>query len=263
MGVKYDKIGVGYNQTRKADPFLTKRLHHHLCTNQRGTYLDVGCGTGNYTIAIAHKGIEIVGIDPSEEMLKVARSKDSKISWIQGIAEAIPLTSECVDGIICNLTIHHWDDLTKGFQELHRVLNPNGRVVLFTSTPEQMKGYWLNHYFPKMVNDSIRQMPSEKSVFSALKHAGFLIADTEQYRVKPDLEDLFLYAGKHNPLLYLNSEVRNGVSSFSSLANTKEVSVGLQELEKDITSGNVSRVIEKYSNDLGDYLYIIAKKASK
>jgi len=257
------KIGVGYNHTRKADPFLTERIYHHLCPDQRGTYLDVGCGTGNYTIALALKGVDISGIDPSEEMLKVARSKNSKISWIQGIAEAIPLTSEYVDGIICNLTIHHWDNLTKGFQELHSVLNPNGRVVVFTSTPEQMKGYWLNYYFPNMLSDSIRQMPSEKNVFSALKGAGFLIADTEQYRVKPDLEDMFLYAGKHNPSLYLNSEVRNGISSFSSLANAQEVTTGLEQLEKDITSSEISSVIKKYSNDVGDYLYIIAEKTSK
>jgi hypothetical protein len=46
---------------------------------------------------------------------------------------------------IGSLTIHHWTDLKSGFSKLNKVLKPNGRIVIFTSTPKQMIGYWLNH----------------------------------------------------------------------------------------------------------------------
>jgi SAM-dependent methyltransferase len=260
MNVKYDQIGGGYNKTRRADYFLTERLFYHLGSVKNGNCLDVGCGTGNYTIALFQKGVNITGIDPSSEMLKVAKTKSNEISWLQGVAEEIPRKTESVAGIICSLTIHHWKSLSQAFEEFYRVLKPNGRVVIFTSTPEQMKGYWLNHYFPTMLSDSIRQMPSKKAVFAAMKSKGFLNVNIEPYSVKSDLKDLFLYAGKMDPSLYLNPQVRNGISSFSALANEEEVATGLKQLEDDIVSDKISNIIKQYSNDLGDYLFVVAEK---
>jgi SAM-dependent methyltransferase len=100
------------------------------------------------------------------------------------------------------LTIHHWGNLEKGFSELSRVLKKDGKIVIFTSTPQQMQGYWLNHYFPKMMMDSIRQMPTPENVIAAMENAKIAIVKTEKYFIQPDLEDKFLYCGKHNPELY-------------------------------------------------------------
>lgn len=76
MDTLYDNIGSGYNLTRQADPFLTERLIHHLKPELNQVYLDIGCGTGNYTIAIAQNGFSFWGIDPSEQMLDIARSRN-------------------------------------------------------------------------------------------------------------------------------------------------------------------------------------------
>jgi len=48
----YDRIGVGYDDTRQADPYLRSRLIHHLRPSPSGRYLDIGSGTGNYTFAM-------------------------------------------------------------------------------------------------------------------------------------------------------------------------------------------------------------------
>ena len=130
------------------------------------SFLDIGCGTGNYTIALNEMGVEFTGIDPSEEMLKTAKSKSEKINWLKGHVEKIPFSNQTFDGAIATLTIHHWPDLKKGFGEIFRVLKPDANLVIFTSTPEQMKGYWLNHFFPKMLADSMLQMPD----FELVKH---------------------------------------------------------------------------------------------
>ena len=260
MKEKYDKIGIDYNATRKADPFLVGRLMHHLNPKKGQHFLDIGCGTGNYTIALHKKGIRFTGIDPSSEMLKIAQTKNKTINWKKGKVEHIPFLENTFDGAIATLTTHHWTDLETGFQELFRVLKPGGNLVIFTSTPKQMKGYWLNHFFPKMVEDSILQMPDFELVESGLQKAKFHISAIEKYFVKPDLQDLFLYAGKHNPILYLNDQVRQGISSFSSLAHHNEVESGLMQLKKAIDSKTINGIIESYQNTEGDYLFISATK---
>lgn len=263
MPPKYDKIGTNYNRTRKADPYLTKRLLFYLRKpDKNGLYLDIGCGTGNYTIEIQKQGFNLIGIDPSRKMLDEAKSKNSEIDWRIGTAENTGLPSASVDGVIGSLTIHHWQDLEEGFSESHRVLKKNGSIVIFTSTPLQMKGYWLNHYFPNMLNDSITQMPSYPSVEAAMKKSGFEIVQIDPYFIHPNLEDQFLYCGKKNPELYFDEDIRHGISSFSSLANQEEVKKGLAALRKDIDSGHIDEVVKSYENELGDYLYIIGKKAS-
>lgn len=261
MEAKYDKIGQHYNTTRKADRALLARVIAHLDPKPLGQYLDIGCGTGNYTIELHKKGVHITGIDSSNEMLKIASDKCKEVVWQLGSAEQIPAEDESFDGCLATLTIHHWSDLDAGFKEVNRVLKPGGRMVIFTSTPNQMKGYWLNHYFPKMLEDSMEQMPAFDNIQKALDRTSLKYEYRERYLIQPDLEDQFLYAGKHNPSLYLNDEVRRGISSFSDLSNASEVDRGLLNLRLDIESGNVQDVIRHYENARGDYLYVVAVKS--
>ncbi len=260
MQEKYDIIGVNYNTTRKADPYLFDRLYKLLSPSLEGTYLDIGCGTGNYTSEFAKKGYQFIGIDPSEEMLTKAKNQNSHSTWKIGKAENIDLPSASIDGIIASLTLHHWQDLIQGFSELNRILKSNGKIIIFTATPKQMKGYWLNHYFPKMLMDSMIQMPAFDRIQSSLETANLKIDSTEKYFIQPDLQDLFLYSGKHNPKLYFDPTVRHGISSFSALSNIREVEQGLKTLEKDILSGEIYKIMKKYENTEGDYLFMTIKK---
>lgn len=258
----YNKIGINYNQTRKADTYLTEQFLKHLNPKKEGLYLDVGCGTGNYTNALQKKGFEFIGIDPSIEMLKKAHSVNKDIKWEFAAAEKTNLPQQSLDGIIATLTIHHWKNLTRAFSELDYILKPNGKIVIFTATPQQMKGYWLNHYFPKMLEDSMTQMPSMEVIENAMQLSGLKISKTELYNIKPDLEDQFLYSGKKNPELYFDASIRHGISSFSALANIDEVEQGLNNLRADIDSGKINEIIKSYENKHGDYLYIIAEKTT-
>jgi SAM-dependent methyltransferase len=214
-------------------------------------------------MSLAKKGFNFIGVEPSEHMLNEASSRNQKISWLKGNAEQIPASDRMFDGAIATLTIHHWTDLKKALKEINRVLADKGRFILFTSTPEQMKGYWLNHYFPKMLHDSIIQMPSIADIEEAIKQTEFEITDIEKYFIKDDLQDCFLYVGKNYPERYFNDTIRHGISSFSSLANSDEVSQGLLNLRKDIDSGAFHKIKAQYANELGDYLFIrIDKKGS-
>jgi SAM-dependent methyltransferase len=262
MQPTYDIIGTEYNATRRADPYLAQKLLEHLGPVQDGLYLDIGCGTGNYTQALYQEGLQLTGIDPSGKMLKQARQRNPNINWMLGSAEEVELDDETIDGITGFLTIHHWRDLERGFEELHRVLKPTGRLVLFTSTPKQMRGYWLNHYFPKMLEDSIKQMPNLDIVQRALRQSGFQQLEEDRYFVHPTLEDKFLYGGKHDPQLYLEKKIRKGISSFAALANQQEVVAGVAQLKEDIANGKIREIMASYENELGDYLFLVAEKPS-
>ncbi len=227
---KYDKIGEDYDFTRKADKLITEKFINHLEPKVNNIYLDIGCGTGNYTIAFQNKGFDFIGIAPSSHMIKKAILKNSNIDWKIGSAESTGLPNNSVNGIISTLTLHHWKDLNLGFSELNRVLKTNGIIVIFTSIQKQMEGYWLNHYFPKTLSKSIHQMPNLKQITSTMSSNDLKVTALEKYFVQNDIQDKFLYSGKHQPESYLNSEIRNGISSFSSLANCTEVNQGLNSL---------------------------------
>lgn len=260
MNIKYDKIGTGYNSTRRADPYLAGRLFHLLQPKSDRLYLDIGCGTGNYTCVLADKGLKFIGVEPSEKMLSEAKSKTQNIKWLNGTAEQIPADNKTFDGIIATLTIHHWTDIKKAFIELNRVLADNGRIIMFTSTPEQMKGYWLNHYFPQMLHSSIIQMPSLADIREAIAQTEIEITGIEKYFIKDDLQDCFLYVGKNNPNRYFDETVRHGISSFSSLANIEEVKQGLSKLRNDIDNLAFDTIKNQYANEFGDYLFITIEK---
>jgi SAM-dependent methyltransferase len=253
----YDIIGGGYNVTRQADRYIAGRLYQFLSPQSEGLYLDLGCGTGNYTIAIAEKVLHFYGVEPSEQ---IARKRSDQVIWLEGTAEQIPAKDNSFHGAIATLTVHHWKDLNKAFGELYRVLKPGARLVIFTATPEQMQGYWLNYYFPVMMENSILQMPSYYTISNAMSNSGFNITGTEPYFIADDLKDNFLYVGKNRPELYFEEDIRRGISSFSTLANVAEVARGLERLHADIAGNRFEAARAMFENDKGDYLFIIAEK---
>lgn len=136
---KYDNIGTYYNQTRRADPYLLEQMLRKFQATENQRYLDIGCGTGNYTIALYEKGLTITGLDPSLKMLQTANAKNSNIKWTQGSAENIPFENYSFDAALASLTLHHWNSLKDGFRELSRVLKSGGQFTIFTSTKNRWK----------------------------------------------------------------------------------------------------------------------------
>lgn len=257
---KYDRIGAGYNTTRKADHYLLGRMIHFLRAENSGTYLDIGCGTGNYTIEFSKRNVQMIGVDPSEAMLSIARTRSSNVEWKNGKAENIPLEAESVDGVLAILTTHHWTNQDKGYADVGRVMKKGARLVIFTATPEQMRSYWLSHYFPTMLRDAGKQMLSLEEISENLTKGGFSEIHTEKYFVTNDLQDLFLQSGKHNPVSYLDETVRRGISSFATAKNPDEVTSGLHQLREDISTGKIEEVMKKYESEAGDYLFVAARK---
>jgi SAM-dependent methyltransferase len=253
---KYDRLGGGYDQSRRADPYLVERLRFWVNPRPSGRYLDAGCGTGNYTIPLSSGGGIWSGIDHSARMLERAPAKSAAISWQRGDILRLPYVAGTFDAVVLTLVIHHLPALAQGIAEVARVLAPAGRLVMFTSTAEQMAGYWLNHYFPDAMARASAQMPTATAITGAAAAAGLAEMGCEPYAVRPDLTDGFLYKGKHEPRLYLSTEFRRGVSAFSSLADPVEVEMGCARLAADVESGAFAAVAGRYTNEGSDYVFL-------
>jgi hypothetical protein len=139
-------------------------------------------------------------------------------------------------------------------------MKPGGKLVLLSFTPEQMRGYWLYHYFPKMIERCMGQIPTLTSMHTLFSQAGFTLSETENYFVLPGLQDHFMYSNKHKPEMYLRPEVRANISGFSAFAEASEVAAGIAQLELDIASGTINGIMKSYENSLGDYLFLVATK---
>ena len=261
MKAIYDSIGDGYDVTRRADPEITAILARLTRVEPDGDYLDIACGTGNYTSALAALGGHWNAIDESEIMLVDARPKSKSVAWFVMDAANIEFPSHSFDGATCTLAIHHFPQITQPFSEVFRVLKPGARFVLFTAFPSQMKKYWLVEYFPKMMSKACNQMPSEEQVIEGLVTAGLELEATCSFEIKPDLEDFFLYSGKQRPEMYLSELVRSGISSFrNGFCSAEELDEGLIRLEQDINSGAISTIMSRYAHNEGDYVFVVARK---
>ena len=255
----YNKIGYSYDATRHPDPYIVQRLVYHLKVNPSYKYIDIACGSGNYTSAIADMGAHMYGIDVSSIMIDTAKAKTDKVRWFVGEAEKLPFSDDSFGGSICTLAVHHFASLQLAFNEAFRVIE-KGAFVIFTSTREQMRNYWLNEYFPKAMNASIKQMPSFSEIKQSLENVGFSSLYTEIYNVENDLQDLFLYSGKNRPEIYLDSRIRSGISTFASLADEVEVNMGCERISMDIESGRIHKVVESSISNIGDYMFFVANK---
>src|SRR5882672_5635822 len=100
------------------------------------TMLDVGCGTGSMTAALAARGdhAAIVGIDVSEAYVAFARSRNSdpRITFDIGNATSLPYCSGRFDRAVCQLVLMFLPDPFPAVAEMRRVVRPGGTVAACT-----------------------------------------------------------------------------------------------------------------------------------
>jgi ubiquinone/menaquinone biosynthesis C-methylase UbiE len=256
----YDSVGITYDATRCADPEITDLLVQHLNGDSNGKYVDICCGSGNYTVAIHDLNINLMGVDISDTMLEKARTKNNVIKWIKSDVHNLEFDEMQFDGALCISAIHHFNDLKSAFTQIFKILKPGSRLVIFTSTKAQSKASWLNHYFPFIWEKGQEMLPDEKQVTTALLESGFTSVEIEKFFVKESTQDLYLHTGKYKPNIYLNQTVRDGMTPFNMPIFSEEIKSGLIKLEQDIISGKVNNIIDDYEQHLGENVFIIAHK---
>jgi SAM-dependent methyltransferase len=118
-------------------PFIN--FYRSLVTERRPrSLLDLGCGTGTVTIALAQHlvgrhagspGARVVGVDVSSGMLDVARERDARVEWVQGDMRSPPVDGS-FDLVICTFntlqSLLRDDDLAQAFGSVRRLLSADG-----------------------------------------------------------------------------------------------------------------------------------------
>ncbi|MBU0486006.1 MAG: alpha/beta fold hydrolase [Proteobacteria bacterium] len=133
---KFSRAAATYDQSAKIQKKLTAELITRMPENfAPKTILEIGCGTGNYTVQLADKysGAQIMALDFSEEMIALAKDK---------ISEPQRITLRCQDAedflrrdkgrfelITANATMQWFDDLEASFHGVSRLLGPGGMFV--------------------------------------------------------------------------------------------------------------------------------------
>lgn len=133
----YDSIAEGWYHLRQ-NPFVIFNPENYSRSWPKGKLLDIGCGTGAYSIVFAKRGFKCVATDKSKQMLVWAGKNAAKngvdFPLIKADCLSLPFKDNTFDYVLSVAVFHHLDSeekRLKAFQEVFRVLKPGG-VALVT-----------------------------------------------------------------------------------------------------------------------------------
>lgn len=230
----YDVIGKTYAQTRRSDPRIAEKLLEILAPSQVSTIADIGAGTGSYALVLAECGYRVFAIEPSATMRSQAIAHPA-IEWIDGYADNLPLPNQAADAAIIMLAFHHFQNHRQALHEVHRVVG-NGQIVLFTYDPAMISSFWLTNYFPSFVKDVESTFLPIAQLIDEIQTVAGNVVSVLSFPLPNDLSDSFAAVGWARPELYLNSNIRNGISSFAKI-DADELDSGLSCLREDLERG--------------------------
>lgn len=104
--------------------------------------LDLGCGTGYRTFRISqNKSVQVIGVDLSEENIKVAKKRYPLVEFKCMNAEKLSFRNSFFDEIYAVDVLEHVKNLSKVLQEISRVLKTNGKLKIVV--PGEKSEEWL------------------------------------------------------------------------------------------------------------------------
>jgi ubiquinone/menaquinone biosynthesis C-methylase UbiE len=187
----YSQASKHYDAARRADKphvswWINKLLDAgNLCSGKR--LLDLGCGTGRWTIPLVEKsGCEAIGIDTSSAMLGQARAKDvtGRIEWRLGDAHSPDVSEASFDCVLMSYVLHHLHDPLQSFRAVFSALKPGGAFLLRQPTLDQIIDDPAHRFFPEAVTIDRQRMPFGAEITDWLKKTGFERVAVEPVRMK-------------------------------------------------------------------------------
>ena len=143
--------------------------------------LDVASGTADLAIEMVRqdKVQQVTGIDLSEEMLRLGNDKIQKaslsdrITLQQGSALALPYPDSHFNAVTCAYGIRNFSDLNLGLQEMQRVLQPDGQLLIleFSYPDNKIIRFFYDFYFTKIMPAIGRKVSKDPTAYSYLNRS--------------------------------------------------------------------------------------------
>lgn len=239
----YDSIGRDYASYRRPDPRIARAIVAAL--GEARDVVNVGAGSGSYE----PRDRRVVAVEPSLTMIR-QRSGDAATA-VQAVASALPFRDEAFSASLAILTVHHWQEQSRGLEELARVARE--RVVLLTWDPDECDFWLTNEYLPEAIELDRACMPTMadlRRIYGRIR--------VESVPIPNDCSDGFMAAYWRRPEAYLDAGVRSAISTFAKLTDAAS---GLQRLADDLRSGEWQRrfgdLLERSEIDPG-YRLVVA-----
>jgi ubiquinone/menaquinone biosynthesis C-methylase UbiE len=111
--------------------------------------LDIGCGTGQFAAAALRHlpKAQVWGLDLSGGMLQRAATRipelDGRLHLVQGDSERLPFRDNHFDAVTCSHSFHHYPQQHRVLAEMHRVLRPDGRLLLIDGDRDRLWGWFV------------------------------------------------------------------------------------------------------------------------
>ena len=224
------EIPAGYDRGRDHGPEVLRLWMNvvaaYVGTQHLNTILDLGCGTGRFSEALAaHFDAEVIGIDPSQKMLDQALRKlrDGRVRYQTGRGEAIPVPNDSVDLVFMSMSFHHFTDQKLVARECRRVLRDGGVALLRTGTRERISSYPYVDFFPASIPIMENLLPTVTFLREVFESAGFstVNSDIVAQEIAPDLATYAekLSAGADSVLAQLSpTEFQKGIEALRAHA---------------------------------------------
>ena len=233
MKMDYNSLAREYTQHRRIHPDVLAGLLTKSHLNPASFVLEVGCGTGNYIIAIQETiGCTCSGTDPSGQMLAQARERSQQIRFDLGKAEMLAFPQSVFDLVFSVDVIHHVGDQAAYYLEAMRVLKPGSLVCTVTDSEDILRRRQpLANYFPETVELELKRYPRIPDLQQMMAAAGFERIIEERVEYRTVIQDIQMYRDK----------------AFSSLHLIPQEAFehGIRRMEADLLSGPI-QVISRY-----------------
>jgi SAM-dependent methyltransferase len=192
-GSSYDALAEEYAR-RIFDELKDKPFDRELLDRfaQRikahGLTCDMGCGPGHVGRYLCERGVNILGLDLSEGMLRVARRLNPGMQFVQGSMASLGLRSNALGGIAAFYSIIHLlgEQLALGLQEFRRVLRPGASAMIAFHLGTEVLHE--DELWGKRISLDLRLFTTNE-VVKCLEQAGFKIEESlERDPYPPEVE---------------------------------------------------------------------------
>jgi ubiquinone/menaquinone biosynthesis C-methylase UbiE len=182
-----DRLHAVYAKGRAMSPAVVEAwigaFSRRLPVGRPLRLLDLGCGTGRLTPALADAfGGPVTGVEPSEKMLAQARSLAAHpgVTYQAGAAESLPFAAGTFDAALLYFVWHHVTGKAAGAAELHRVVRPGGRLLVRSNFSDRMPDLWWYRWFPAARAVDRRMYRTLDEVVSDFTGAGWSLAALDE-----------------------------------------------------------------------------------